>query len=139
MTIGTLAARIMADASGIKSGMGLTRSELKITRQAFIDSSTDVDKLNTALAQLESARDKGAFQNEEQYARALAAVRAELDPVVIAQREAAEAARQLADEQTAAAEAAAEAVKQQGAAFTEHYATAGEKRVKQLSEAYELL
>lgn len=90
MSIGTLAARIMADASGIKAGMGLARDELKITRQAFLASATDADKLNTALALLESARGKGAFANEEQYAAAVAAVRAELDPTVIAQNALAE-------------------------------------------------
>jgi len=102
MTIGTLAARIMADASGIKSGMGLTRDELKLTRQAFIDSQTDADKLNTALKLLEQARGKGAFKDEEQYARAVAKVREQLDPAAAAARQFAAAkkdagAPQLAD------------------------------------------
>jgi hypothetical protein len=79
-TIGSLSARILADAAGIKSGMGLTRDELKLTRQAFLDSRTDAEKLNQALATLESARGKGAFKNEADYAKAIAAVRREFDP-----------------------------------------------------------
>lgn len=96
MTIGTLSARIMMDASGVQSGLGLTRAEMKLTRQAFLDSTSDVQKLETALRTLESARDKGAFADEEQYAAAIAAVRAQLDPTVQAEQRAAEAAEQLA-------------------------------------------
>lgn len=87
MTIGTLSARILMDASGVKSGLGLTRAEMKLTRQAFLESTTDVQKLETALKTLESARDKGAFKDEQQYARAVAAVRAELDPAAKAAQE----------------------------------------------------
>lgn len=86
MTIGTLSARILMDASGVKSGMGLTRAEMRLTRQAFIDSTSDVQKLETALGTLASARDKGAFADEQAYAAAIAAVRAELDPTVQAQQ-----------------------------------------------------
>jgi hypothetical protein len=84
MAVGSLSARILADASGIKSGLGLTRSELKLTRQAFLDSSSDVDKLNAALGVLDTARGKGAFADEQQYAQAIAQVRSELDPAAIA-------------------------------------------------------
>lgn len=87
MTIGTLSARILMDASGLKSGMGLTRAEMKLTRAAFEASTTDVEKLERALKTLESARDKGAFRDEQQYARAVAAVRAELDPAAKAARD----------------------------------------------------
>jgi hypothetical protein len=65
MTIGTLAARIMADASGIKAGMGMARDELKITRQAFVDSTSDLERHNTALAKVESAYEKGALSGEQ--------------------------------------------------------------------------
>lgn len=70
MTIGTLAARIMADASGIKTGMGLTRNELKITRQAFLDSASDIDKHNVAIQQVEDAYSRGAI-GPEAYRRAI--------------------------------------------------------------------
>lgn len=76
MTIGTLAARIMADASGIKAGMGLTRQELKITRQAFLDSASDVDKHNTAIQLLNDAYERGSL-SQENYQRALQQVNEE--------------------------------------------------------------
>lgn len=95
--IGTLSARIMADAAGVTAGMGLTRAELKLTRQAFLDSRTDADKLQTALDLLGRARDKGAYKSEQDYAAAVAEVRRQLDPAVAAEQQAAAAAKQLAD------------------------------------------
>jgi len=86
-TIGTLAARILADASGVRSGMGMTRNELKITRGAFLATRDDSQKLQMALDQLASAKDKGAFRDAQDYAKAVAAVKAELDPATVAQRQ----------------------------------------------------
>jgi hypothetical protein len=87
-TIGSLSARILADASGITSGLGLTRTELRVTREAFMQSRTDAEKYQVALDQLAAAKGKGAFSGDEEgYARALAAVREQLDPAAIAARE----------------------------------------------------
>lgn len=135
MSIGTLSARILMDASGVQSGMGLTRAEMRLTRQAFLDSTSDVQKLETALATLESARDKGAFKDEEAYAQAVAAVRQELDPAVKAEQDLA-AAREAA---AASAAAAQEEALTRGRALSESLATSDEKRAQRLSEAKDLL
>jgi hypothetical protein len=47
----------------------LTRNELKVTRAAFVDSRSDVEKYGVALDQLNNARDKGIFKDEAEYAR----------------------------------------------------------------------
>ena len=139
MTIGTLSARILMDASGVKAGLGLTRAEMKLTRQAFIDSTSDVERLEAALRTLESARDKGAFRDEAEYAKAVAAVRAELDPTIRAERELA-AARATADEQAAIqAERDLAAARAEGKALTDSLATAEERRAQRLTEAKQLL
>lgn len=85
-TIGSLAARILADAAGVKAGMGIAKQELKVARQAFVDSRTDVERYGAALDKLKSAAKQGAFADPRQYARALAALKEQLDPVTIAQR-----------------------------------------------------
>lgn len=85
-TIGTLAARMLADASGIKSGMGLTRQELRLTRTAFLETRTDSQKLQAGLDVLAKANAKGAFRSAAEYANAVERLRNELDPTVIAQR-----------------------------------------------------
>jgi hypothetical protein len=95
-TIGSLAARILADASGIKSGLGLTRNELRVTRDAFAASRTDVEQYQAALDALNRARDKGAFAgNEAEYARALQAVKDQLDPTTQVANRTAEAVGQV--------------------------------------------
>lgn len=124
MSIGTLSARILMDASGVQSGMGLTRAEMRLTRQAFVDSATDVQKLETALSTLESARDKGAYKDEEAYAQAVAAVRQQLDPAVKAEQ---------------ALAAAREAAAQRGQALAASVATSEERRSVRLAEAKSLL
>lgn len=124
MTIGTLSARILMDAAGVKAGLGLTRAEMRLTRQAFVDSATDAQKLDAALKTLESARAKGAFADEAQYAAAVAAVRAELDPTIQAERDLA---------------AAREEAMTRGQALADSLMTADEKRARQLAEANELL
>ncbi len=96
-TIGTLAARILADASGIKSGLGLTRNELKLTRDVFMATRTDAEKLNQTLAILDAAKAKGAYKSEEDYARAVAYVRAEYDAATPAGQAMARAAKEAKD------------------------------------------
>lgn len=88
-TIGSLAARILVDASGVTRGMSLTRHEAKLTREAFMAMTSDTDRLNQALKTLETAKQKGApwLQDAQAYAQAVQQIRDELDPTIAAERE----------------------------------------------------
>jgi hypothetical protein len=130
MSIGTLSARILADASGIKSGMGLTRSELKATREAFMATRTDAEKMQAALDVLAKANAKGAFKEAKDYEAAVKETRRQLDPAVKAQEAARAEAERTASERQRADEREAAAVISRNRTEREKYSDA----VRRLAE-----
>jgi hypothetical protein len=86
--VGALSYKLSSNVAGFKDGMTLSRSELAMTRRAFLDSRSDAEKLQYKLDTLEKAF-KAGVGTEEQYNAAKASTLAKSkEGIAAAQREA---------------------------------------------------
>ena len=137
-SIGKLALALEVDTDDFTRGLGLSRAEMKVHRQALLDAATPADELAAAERRLATLMEK-APKHAEAYAKAVAGLRAEMEAEAKAVQAAADAekaateerARRVAEVEQAKAARAAEIAQ----AKADRQAEIAQAKAERLAEA----